>query len=209
MVKNANAYLKYIVALLLFGSNGIVASHIALSSYDIVFTRTLIGSLFLILIFVLSKQKAQFWKNKAHLLYLVFSGVAMGASWMFLYEAYVRIGVSLATLAYYCGPIIVMVLSPLLFRERMASAKLLGFLAVVIGMLCVNGQALLQGSARGTARAERGDWRLYRAAFGAPFFGCLAGGKDEPAADHRRRVDFRRRCFWRIISPEKDGPPSG
>lgn len=147
MVKSANAYFKYIVALLLFGSNGIVASHIALSSYDIVFTRTLIGSLFLVLIFVFSKQKVQLWKNKAHLLYLAISGVAMGTSWMFLYEAYARIGVSLATLAYYCGPIIVMVLSPLLFREKLASAKLLGFLAVVIGMLCVNGQALIQGSA--------------------------------------------------------------
>jgi len=43
------AYSKYIAALLLFGSNGIVASHISLSSYEIVFTRTLIGSLFLIL----------------------------------------------------------------------------------------------------------------------------------------------------------------
>jgi drug/metabolite transporter (DMT)-like permease len=146
-VNNAKAYFKYIVALLLFGSNGIIASHISLSSYDIVFTRTLIGSLFLILVFVFSKQQVRFLKNKAHLLYLVISGVAMGASWMFLYEAYVQIGVSLATLAYYCGPIIVMVLSPLLFGEKMASAKLLGFLAVVIGMLCVNGQALLQGSA--------------------------------------------------------------
>jgi drug/metabolite transporter (DMT)-like permease len=146
MVKNANAHFKYIVALLLFGSNGIVASHIALSSYDIVFTRTLIGSLLLVLIFVFSKQKVRFWKNKAHLLYLVISGVAMGTSWMFLYEAYARIGVSLATLAYYCGPIIVMILSPLLFREKLVSAKLLGFLAVVVGMLCVNGQAVLQGS---------------------------------------------------------------
>jgi len=144
-MKSTRAYLKYIAALLLFESNGIVASHIALSSYEIVFTRTLIGSLFLVLIFVFSKQKMQLWKNKSHLLYLVISGAAMGTSWMFLYEAYARIGVSLATLAYYCGPIIVMILSPLLFREKLAGATLLGFLAVMIGMLCVNGQALLQG----------------------------------------------------------------
>ena len=140
------AYFKYITALILFGLNGIVASHISLSSYEIVFTRTLIGSLFLILIFVLSKQKAQFWENKSHFLYLLISGVAMGTSWMFLYEAYVQIGVSIATLAYYCGPVIVMILSPLVFREKMTSAKLLGFFAVIIGMLCVNGQALSQGS---------------------------------------------------------------
>jgi len=58
------SYLKYIASLLLFGSNGIVASYIPLSSVEIVFTRTLIGSLFLILIFIFLKQKAQFWKNR-------------------------------------------------------------------------------------------------------------------------------------------------
>lgn len=144
-MNNAKAYLKYILALLLFGSNGIVASRIALSSYEIVFTRTLIGSLFLILIFGITKQKLTAGQNKAHLLFLIISGVAMGASWMFLYEAYVQIGVSLATLAYYCGPIFVMLLSPLLFREKISSAAVFGFTAVIVGMVCVNGQALVQG----------------------------------------------------------------
>lgn len=139
------AYSKYIAALLLFGSNGIVASRIALSSYEIVFTRTLIGSLFLILLFALARQKVQAGRNRSHLAYLMISGVAMGASWMFLYEAYVQVGVSIASLAYYCGPVIVLILAPLVFRERLTGARLLGFLAVVIGMACVNGQALSGG----------------------------------------------------------------
>ena len=42
------AFFKYIGSLFLFGLNGIVASHIAMSSYEIVFLRTLLGSLFLI-----------------------------------------------------------------------------------------------------------------------------------------------------------------
>jgi drug/metabolite transporter (DMT)-like permease len=145
MMKNKAAF-KYIAALLLFGSNGIVASHISLSSYEIVFTRTLIGGLFLALIFISSKQKVRFWRNKSHSLYLVISGAAMGASWVFLFEAYAQIGVSIATLAYYCGPVIVVILSPIIFKEKMTAAKLLGFLAVLLGMFCVNGQALLQGN---------------------------------------------------------------
>lgn len=140
-----NSYLKYIVALLLFGSNGIVASYILLNSYEIVYLRTLIGSIFLIFVFALSKQKVQFWKNKSHFLYLVISSVAMGASWIFLFEAYAQIGVSIATLAYYCGPVIVMILSPLIFKEKMTNAKMLGFFAVIIGMLCVNGHAFTEG----------------------------------------------------------------
>ena len=111
--KMKNAYFKYITALILFGLNGIVASHISLTSYEIVFTRTLIGSLFLILIFIFSKQKVKFRGNKLHFLFLLVSGIAMGTSWMFLYEAYVQIGISIATLAYYCGHVIVMILSPI------------------------------------------------------------------------------------------------
>lgn len=140
-----NAYYKYIASLLLFGSNGIVASYILLNSYEIVYLRTMIGSLFLILVFALSKQKVQFWRNKTHFLYLVISGVAMGVSWIFLFEAYAQIGVSIATLAYYCGPVIVMLLSPFIFKERMTGAKLLGFFAVIIGMYLVNGNALSEG----------------------------------------------------------------
>ena len=141
-----NAYFKYITALILFGLNGIVASHISLSSYEIVFMRTLIGSLFLILIFVFSIQKPQFCRDKKHFAYIVISGVAMGASFMFLFEAYATIGVCIATLAYSCGPVIVMILSPVIFKEKLTAFKVSGFLAVVLGMYCVNGQLIAQGT---------------------------------------------------------------
>lgn len=125
--------------------NGIVASFIPLSSPEIVFTRTLIGSVFLVLVFAASRQPLRFWRNKRHFLYLAISGMAMGISWVFLFEAYAQIGVSLATLAYYTGPVIVMILSPIVFKERFTAAKLIGFMAVVLGMIIVNGKALLQG----------------------------------------------------------------
>ena len=56
---NNRAAFKYIAALLLFGSNGIVASFIPLSSPEIVFTRTLIGSLFLVVVFIAAGQKVE------------------------------------------------------------------------------------------------------------------------------------------------------
>ena len=133
------AFFKYILALLLFGSNGIVASRIDLSSYEIVLLRTLIGSLLLIAIFFLSRGKLTFWKYKKDFAFLTVSGIAMGTSWMFLYEAYAQIGVSIASLCYYCGPVIVMILSPLLFKEKLTCTKIIGFLAVLIGIFLVNG----------------------------------------------------------------------
>ena len=82
------AYFKYILALLLFGSNGIVASFIDLSSYEIVLLRTLIGSLLLIAIFFLTREKLTFYRHKRQFVCLALSGVTTGASWAFLYEAF-------------------------------------------------------------------------------------------------------------------------
>jgi uncharacterized MnhB-related membrane protein len=59
------SYFRYFAALLMFGMNGIVASYIALSSYEIVFTRTLIGSLLLIAIFALTRQKVHLYQKKS------------------------------------------------------------------------------------------------------------------------------------------------
>ncbi|NLT14661.1 MAG: EamA family transporter [Clostridiales bacterium] len=140
-------YIKYLAALIMFGSNGIIAKQIALGSYEIVLTRTLIGSVFLVLIFLLTKQKVTSLKNRTHVILVVCSGAAMGISWMFLYEAYAQMGVSIASLAYYCGPVLVMMLSPVLFREKLTWVKISGFLAVIIGMLLVNQSALMGGKA--------------------------------------------------------------
>lgn len=135
------SYFKYILGLLLFGSNGIVASYIALSSYEIVLLRTLIGSLLLIILFFVGKEKLTFYRHKKQFLWLAVSGIAMGASWICLYEAYARIGVSISSLLYYCGPVIVMALSPLLFKEKLTTFKVIGFLSVLCGVFLVNGNA--------------------------------------------------------------------
>ena len=139
------SYLKYIFALLLLGSNGIVASLIHLSSYEIVLLRTLTGSLLLIAIFFVAREKLTFYKYKTQSIFLAVSGIAMGTSWIFLYEAYDEIGVSLASLAYYCGPVIVMILSPFLFGEKLTRIKVCSFLVVLVGIFLVNGAAFENG----------------------------------------------------------------
>jgi len=173
-VKVKAAYIKHIASLLMFGMNGIVASFISLSSYEIVLTRTFIGSALLIAIFALSRQKLHFFKDRKYTLCLIASGIAMGMSWMFLYEAYTQLGVGVASLAYYCGPVIVMISAPLLFREKLTWAKAAAFLAVLAGMYCVNMQASGGGSSA---------WGLFCGAMSALTYAIMvifnkkAGGK--------------------------------
>lgn len=141
MVKMKKSYFKHIAALLLFGTNGVVASFIPLTSYQIVFLRTLIGSGFLAALFLLQRPKRQAGRTKKDYLFMAASGISMGASWMFLYEGYAQVGVSVATLVYYCGPVFVMAASPLLFREKLRPAGVLGFAAVFCGIFLLNCQS--------------------------------------------------------------------
>lgn len=138
--RNNAALAKYLCALLLFGLNGIVASQIALSSHEIVFLRTLLGSLLLLCVFFLGKGRLHLKEHKRDAVFITLSGIAMGASWVFLYEAYQRLGVSHASLLYYCGPVLVMLLSPVLFREKLTVPKVIGFLVVLIGIVLLNGK---------------------------------------------------------------------
>ena len=107
----------YLIALIICGSNGIVASFINLPSYQIVFFRMLLGTLFLLVVKLVQKEAFTIQNYPKDFQALVGSGIALGLQWTFLFEAYRLVGVGIATLEYYCGPVIVMALSPLLFGE--------------------------------------------------------------------------------------------
>lgn len=144
--------LKYILSLLIFGTNGIVASFIPLSGAEIVLTRTVLGSVFLIVFWIMSKNRLHLADMKRQWLWMLLSGLSMAFSWVCLFEAYRKVSVSVATLEYYCGPVIVLALSPLLFWERLTRTKAAGITLVAAGMLLVNGGGLtFAGSAAGHA----------------------------------------------------------
>jgi len=140
------AFFTYIVGLLLFGSNGVVASYIHLTSYEIVLLRTVLGSAPLTTIFFLSKQKMAVGQHKKDLLFIAASGAAMAADWLLLFEAYQEIGVSLGMLINYCGPVIVITLSPILFQERITWKKISALGIALIGVFLISGQAAIRGA---------------------------------------------------------------
>ena len=132
---------KHFLSVTLFGLNGVVASFILLSSYEIVFFRTLLGSLLMAAVFFLRREKFTFLQHKKQFFFLMLSGLIMGVHWMFLYEAYARVGPGLGTLLCYCGPVIVVALSPLVFREKLTWPKVTGFAAVMLGVFFISGIA--------------------------------------------------------------------
>lgn len=124
--------------MVIFGTNGLIVANISLGSAEIVLMRTFLGSLFLLAI-VLVKRSFSFADLKADLVPATMGGAALGLNWVLLFSAYRSAGVGLSTLTYYCGPIIVLALSPVLFREKLTWNKLLAIAAVAVGMFCITG----------------------------------------------------------------------
>ena len=134
-------FIKYLAGLVLFGSNGIIASHIALSSNEIVFLRSVLGSIFLSALFLAARHRFTALAHKKDLMFIAASGAAMAANWLFLFEAYQQIGVSLSIIINYCGPAIAVAVSAVLFKEKLTVYKITGLVSALTGAVLINGFA--------------------------------------------------------------------
>ena len=143
-VKKFSAYGMYILALLIFGTNGIIVSHISLAGSQIVLMRTFIGG---ILLTCLVLFYGEFHKDcvRRELTMLLLGGTALGLNWVALFEAYKLLNVSLATLIYYVGPILVILFSPILFHEKLTVRKSITVIIVTIGLVCISGSIVAAG----------------------------------------------------------------
>ena len=83
-------------------------------------------------------------------LLLILSGALIGFNWILLFEAYNYTTVATATLCYYMQPTIVILLSPLFFKEQLTAKKLVCAILAVLGMFLVSGAAG-QGFPQGNA----------------------------------------------------------
>ena len=137
-------YAMYLLSMLMFGTNGLLVSRISLQSSQIVLLRTLIGGA-LLTATVLLRGGFDRKAVRADWPMLLLGGIALGLNWVALFGAYRLLNVSLATLIYYIGPILVLLFSPLLFREKLTAMKLAAVGIVAVGLVCISGSVLTGG----------------------------------------------------------------
>ncbi len=133
------------LSMVIFGTIGLFVRFIPLPSGEIALLRAVFAFLLVGGFLLVKKQKISFKNSKKELLLLLLSGAAMGFNWIFLFEAYKYTTVSVATLSYYFAPVIVMVLSPLIFKERITLKKLICFVFSTIGLIMITGIGNLEG----------------------------------------------------------------
>ncbi len=138
------SYIALVASMLMFGTLGIVRRYIPLSSAMLAMCRGVLGSVFLIFFVLMRGGKLKLPECRT-VLRLVLTGAIMGLNWMLLFEAYNYTTVAAATMCYYMQPTIVILLSPLVFRERLGAKRLTCAGAAIVGMLFVSG--VLSGGA--------------------------------------------------------------
>ena len=139
--KNTKTLIFFIISMIVFGTIGWFVRNIgeAISSSEIALYRAIMAIIVVGFYLLLTKQKIEFKKLKKELPILLLSGIAMGINWILLFEAYNYTTVTVATLSYYFAPVIVMVLCPILFREKMTVKQIICFIGSTIGLVLIMG----------------------------------------------------------------------
>lgn len=131
--------IMFISSMLIFGTIGIFRRYIPLPSALLACCRGVIGSVFLLILATARKQGKREKIGAKKFTIFAIMGVLIGINWLLLFEAYNYTTVPTATLCYYMEPTIVILLSPLVFHEKLTLKKGICALVAVVGMVFVSG----------------------------------------------------------------------
>ena len=145
------AYIKLVFAMIIWGTLGPLVKQIPLASGEIVLARVILGLATLGIIYFASGgcragTTAARYAVRIDIAILFVSGAVMGFNWVFLFEAYKYTTVSMATVSYYCAPVIITALSPLVLGEKLTASRIAGIAAATAGMFMITGS--LQGGSQ-------------------------------------------------------------
>lgn len=138
-VKNQNsARIKLITAMVIFGTIGVIRKYIPLSSSVVALARAAIGTVFLLIVFTIQKEKIEWTILKKKIVPLLISGVLLGANWICLFEAYNYTTVAVATICYYMAPVFIILVSPFVLKEKITLLQGVCAACSVFGMVLVS-----------------------------------------------------------------------
>lgn len=128
-----------IASMTIFGTLGIFVRNISVSSGELALYRAVLAALLIAVFLLLTKQQIPFSKIKKQVPLLLASGIAMGFNWIFLFEAYKYTTVSIATLSYYFAPVIVTIVCPIIFKEKLTGKQIVCFVMSTLGLVLITG----------------------------------------------------------------------
>ena len=137
MKTSTKAKQALVLSMTVFGTVGLFVRGIVLPSAEIALYRGVLAAVALLVYLRLKKESLRWQAIKRGLPLLLLSGLLMGLNWILLFEAYRHTTISAATLSYSFAPVLVTLLSPLLFREKMTRWQGFCFGMAFLGLLLI------------------------------------------------------------------------
>ena len=131
--------------MLIFGTLGIFIFNLSLPSSVIAMLRAVIGTVSIGFFMLVTKQKLDFKVIRNNLKYLLISGIALGFNWILLFEAYRYTTIAVATLCYYMAPVFVILLSPLVLKEKLTPTMAVCSAVAILGAILISGATAGEG----------------------------------------------------------------
>jgi len=128
-----------ILSMASFGTLAPFVRNISVSSGELALYRAILAAMLIGGFLLVTGQKFPLRTLGKELYLLLFSGMAMGFNWILLFEAYKYTTVAISTLSYYFAPVIVTVVCPFLFHEKMTKKQILCFVMSTLGLSLVIG----------------------------------------------------------------------
>jgi len=125
--------------MIVFGTIGLLVKNINLSSAEVALFRAIIATIIIFIYKIIRGKSLRFKEFKKDIPILFISGVAMGGNWILLFEAYNYTSISIATLSYYFAPVIVMVVCPIIFKEKLTLKQIICFFMATVGLIMIIG----------------------------------------------------------------------
>lgn len=145
MKKLFSPRLMLILSMAIFGTLAPFVRNIPVSSGKLALYRAIMAALMIGAFLLVTKQKIPFKSIGKELILLLISGMAMGFNWILLFEAYKYTTVSVATLSYYFAPVIVTLVCPILFKEKLTGKQIICFVMSTVGLVLITGIGALGG----------------------------------------------------------------
>jgi drug/metabolite transporter (DMT)-like permease len=129
--------LYFVLSMIIFGAVGVFAKYIDMPSSKIALFLSLIGAVFLLIVFVYRKQKVSWSIVKKNAVALFIAGIALSGNWIFLFRAYKETTIANAALSYYFAPVLVIMLSPLVLKEKLSLKKVICIGVALLGLFFI------------------------------------------------------------------------
>ena len=131
--------IKYITAVVLYGTIGMFLRYVRVPSEIVAMCRGILGSGFILLYLRAGHRRIDTDAIRKNRKWLIIAGVCLGLNWIFLFAAYIETTVAVASLCNYMAPVIVILIAPFVLHEKLDRRKMPCVMAAFIGIILVSG----------------------------------------------------------------------